>query len=29
MKITEGYMPFVEDNDHYCRVLGEWLDEND
>ena len=23
------HMPFVEDNDHYCRVLGEWLDEND
>lgn len=23
------HMPFVEDNDHYCRVLSQWLDEND
>ena len=23
------HMPFVEDNEHYCRVLGEWLNAND
>lgn len=23
------HMPFVEDNEHYCRVLAQWLDDND
>lgn len=23
------HMPFVEDHDHYCKVLSEWLDAND
>ncbi len=23
------HMPFVEDNEHYCRVLEHWLDEKD
>lgn len=23
------HMPFVEENDHYCRVLAQWLDDVD
>ena len=23
------HMPFVEDHEHYCRVLSDWLDRND
>ncbi len=30
-ELFEGcrHMPFVEDNERYCKVLREWLDEND